>query len=68
MASKGEDLRDMLRTMIIIRAFELKVAELFAAGKLPGSVHSYVGQEAIRFAEASPFPAPEETLEDVCSP
>jgi TPP-dependent pyruvate/acetoin dehydrogenase alpha subunit len=47
MAPKGEDLRGMLRTMIIIREFELKVAELFAAGKLPGSVHSYVGQEAI---------------------
>jgi len=47
MVPKGEDLRGLLRTMITIRAFELKVAELFAAGKLPGSVHSYVGQEAI---------------------
>ena len=47
MTAGKEDLRDMLRTMITIREFELKVAELFAAGKIPGSVHSYVGEEAI---------------------
>ena len=47
MAAGKEDLRDMLRTMLTIREFELKVADLFAAGKIPGSVHSYVGEEAI---------------------
>lgn len=47
MALEKADLHGMLRTMLAIRAFELKVAELFAAGKIPGSVHLYVGEEAV---------------------
>jgi acetoin:2,6-dichlorophenolindophenol oxidoreductase subunit alpha len=47
MALEKEQLRGLLRTMLAIRAFEMKVAELFAAGKIPGSVHSYVGEEAV---------------------
>lgn len=35
------------RTMVRIRVFEERVSELFLAGKLPGFVHSYVGEEAI---------------------
>ena len=35
------------RTMIRIRLFETRVEELFKAGKLPGFVHTYLGQEAI---------------------
>jgi len=34
-------------TMVTIRAFESKAAELFAAGKLPGFVHLYIGEEAV---------------------
>lgn len=34
-------------TMVRIRMFEDKVAELFSAGKLPGFVHLYAGEEAI---------------------
>jgi pyruvate dehydrogenase E1 component alpha subunit len=34
-------------TMLKIRMFEDKVAELFSAGKLPGFVHLYAGEEAI---------------------
>ena len=34
------------RTMVRIRVFENRVAELFGEGKLPGFVHTYVGQEA----------------------
>lgn len=33
--------------MRLIRAFEDRVADLFAAGKLPGFVHLYAGEEAI---------------------
>jgi pyruvate dehydrogenase E1 component alpha subunit len=33
--------------MVTVRAFEDKVAELFAAGKIPGFVHLYAGEEAI---------------------
>ena len=29
-----------------IRAFELRVEKLFAAGDIPGFVHLYIGQEA----------------------
>ena len=35
------------RTMVRIRVFESRVAELFAEGRLPGFVHTYIGQEAV---------------------
>ncbi|MDE0654782.1 MAG: thiamine pyrophosphate-dependent dehydrogenase E1 component subunit alpha [bacterium] len=37
-------------TMVRIRVFETRVTELFAAGRLPGFVHTYLGQEAIAAA------------------
>ncbi len=39
--------RAMHADMVLIRVFESRVAELFAAGKLPGFVHTYLGEEAI---------------------
>ena len=38
------------RTMVRIRVFESRVTELFVAGRLPGFVHTYLGQEAIAAA------------------
>ena len=35
------------RTMVLIRVFESRVEELFKAGRLPGFVHTYLGEEAI---------------------
>ena len=35
------------RTMVRIRVFESRIEELFKTGKLPGFVHTYLGQEAI---------------------
>ena len=35
------------KTMVLIRVFESRVEELFSAGKLPGFVHTYLGEEAI---------------------
>jgi acetoin:2,6-dichlorophenolindophenol oxidoreductase subunit alpha len=37
----------MYTTMVKIRTFENRVAELFADGKIPGFVHLYVGEEAV---------------------
>ena len=37
----------MLRSMLVIRHFELKASEIFGAGKLPGVIHTYVGMEAV---------------------
>jgi pyruvate dehydrogenase E1 component alpha subunit len=37
----------MYTKMLTIRRFEERVSELFAAGKLPGFIHLYVGEEAI---------------------
>lgn len=37
----------MYEKMVTIRLFESRVAELFAAGKLPGFIHLYVGEEAV---------------------
>lgn len=46
MAIEKEKLLDMYRTMVRIRIFEEKIAEDFAAGKIPGFVHLSAGQEA----------------------
>ncbi len=43
----NELLLNMYVTMNKIRAFESRVAELFADGKIPGFVHLYVGEEAV---------------------
>ena len=40
-------LLDMLRSMIRIRLFEETAGKLMEAGKMPGFLHLYVGQEAV---------------------
>lgn len=47
MAIAKEKLIDMYRTMVRIRRFEERVAREFADGNIPGSVHSYIGEEAV---------------------
>ena len=42
-----EKLMGMYEKMLQIRFFENKAAELFAAQKLPGFVHLYIGEEAV---------------------
>lgn len=54
------DLREMLRTMVRIRQFETRAIELFHEGKIKGTAHSSIGQEAIaagacRALEANDF-------------
>jgi pyruvate dehydrogenase E1 component alpha subunit len=39
--------RSMHRTMVRIRIFEDRITTLFTEGRLPGFVHTYIGQEAI---------------------
>ena len=36
----------MYRRMVEIRVFEEKIRYLFLEGKMPGTVHQYIGQEA----------------------
>lgn len=43
----SKQLVEFYTTMIKIRKFEEKAVELFAAGKLPGFVHLYIGEEAV---------------------
>ncbi len=40
-------LTDLYRTMVRIRKFEEKLVAEFAAGKIPGTVHLYMGEEAV---------------------
>jgi len=44
---KKEKLTEMYRRMLEIRHFEEKVYFLFVQGILPGTVHLYIGQEAV---------------------
>jgi TPP-dependent pyruvate/acetoin dehydrogenase alpha subunit len=41
------ELLALYRTMVSIRAFETEVRRLHLAGRIPGLVHLYVGQEAV---------------------
>ncbi len=43
----NDQLIQMYTTMVKIRTFENRVAEIFADGKIPGFVHLYVGEEAV---------------------
>ena len=43
----GEKLRWMYRTMLRIRHFESRVKQLFLEARLYGSVHLYIGEEAV---------------------
>jgi pyruvate dehydrogenase E1 component alpha subunit len=45
-ALRTDDLKDVLREMLLIRRFEEKVEERFRAGELPGFLHVAIGQEA----------------------
>lgn len=47
MSLSKEKMIELYRAMRNIRTFEDRIAELFAAGKLPGFVHLYAGEEAI---------------------
>jgi len=47
MALDNDELRRMLRTMILIREFDELAIRLRVAGKIYGAVHPYVGQEAV---------------------
>jgi len=38
---------DLLRTMLLIRRFEEKCAELYSAAKIRGFLHLYIGEEAV---------------------
>ncbi|MEM0489168.1 MAG: thiamine pyrophosphate-dependent dehydrogenase E1 component subunit alpha [Candidatus Bathyarchaeia archaeon] len=43
----------MYERMLLIREFEEKVREYFAAGKIPGFVHLYVGEEGVAVGVAA---------------
>jgi len=47
MAISKEKLTEMFRTMVRIRRFEERVSREFADGNIPGSVHLYIGEEAV---------------------
>ncbi|SFH59170.1 pyruvate dehydrogenase E1 component alpha subunit [Tindallia magadiensis] len=46
-------LLNMYRKMQEIRIFETRITELFAEGKIPGFVHSYLGEEAVAVGTCS---------------
>jgi pyruvate dehydrogenase E1 component alpha subunit len=47
MAVTSDQMLAMLRTMLLIRAFEEKADELFALGRVHGTMHLGIGQEAV---------------------
>ena len=56
-----EHLHDLLRTMILIRRYEEKAAELYQATKIRGFLHLYIGEEAIATGVMSVL-TPEDSL------
>src|SRR5437762_8991938 len=47
MKLSGEQLESLYTTMVKIRRFDEKTTELFQAGLVKGTAHSYVGEEAV---------------------
>lgn len=47
MSLSNDKMITMYDTMVKIRLFEQNVVDLFAAGKIPGFVHLYLGEEAV---------------------
>lgn len=47
MSLTNEKMIELYANMAKIRMFEEKIAEFFAAGKIPGFVHLYIGEEAV---------------------
>ncbi len=47
MKTNKDELLAFYKTMLTIRYFENKAVDLFSAGKLPGFVHLYIGEEAV---------------------
>lgn len=47
MHSYQEDARRIYKNLLRIRRFDEKADELFIQGRLPGSIHTYIGQEAV---------------------
>ena len=45
--SGSGDRRALLRTMLLIRRFEEKAAEMYARGRIRGFLHLYIGQEGV---------------------
>jgi len=46
MPANPEELLHMYRVMVLIRQVEERLVQLFAAGRMPGFIHSYIGEEA----------------------
>jgi len=51
-----ERLIDWLYQMLLIRAFEETVEQLYAAGKMHGTMHLYIGQEAVAVGAIAALP------------
>ena len=49
------DLKQLLRTMMIIRKFETRTTDLFLSGAVKGTAHSSAGQEAIAAGACYPL-------------
>lgn len=47
MKYQGEFLIGLFRTMLTIRLFEERVAQIFSEGRIHGAVHLYIGEEAV---------------------
>ncbi len=42
-----DQLTDMYRSMVLLRRFEERVNELYVQGRIPSTLHLYIGQEAV---------------------
>jgi pyruvate dehydrogenase E1 component alpha subunit len=60
--SRAAHRRDLLRTMLRIRRFEEKCAELYSAGRIRGFLHLYVGEEAVATGVMSTLEADESVV------
>ena len=58
MSEIQDQLLDMYRTMLTIRRFEERCNDLYMQGRIPSTLHLYIGQEAVAAVLRSPNDAP----------
>jgi TPP-dependent pyruvate/acetoin dehydrogenase alpha subunit len=47
METSEELILSLYRSMVLIREFEMKARQIFRAGRMPGFIHVYIGEEAV---------------------
>jgi len=55
MPATATGLKDLYQSMVLIREAEQTVLRLFSQNRMPGFIHSYIGEEAVAVGVCTPL-------------